>query len=91
MPGASKPEIQARTALLDALEALGAHRDAVVLIGAQAIYIHTGEAPVALAPFTKDADLRSTFAHSATTLGSSRRWQQPVSSSTQSLTSREPG
>jgi hypothetical protein len=57
MPGASKPQIQARTALLDALEALGAHRDAVVLIGAQAIYIHTGEAPVALAPFTKDADL----------------------------------
>ncbi len=57
MPGASNAEVRARAALLDALEALGAHRDAVVLIGAQAIYIHTGEAPVALAPFTKDTDL----------------------------------
>jgi Nucleotidyltransferase len=59
MPGddVSRAEILARTALLDALEALGAHRDAVVLIGAQAIYLQTGGAPVALAPYTKDTDL----------------------------------
>ncbi len=57
MPGAGSAEVTARAALLDALEALGAHRDAVVLIGAQAIYIHTGEAPVPLAPYTKDTDL----------------------------------
>ena len=57
MPGASDVEVAARAALLDALDALGAHREAVVLVGAQAIYIHSGEAPVALAPYTKDTDL----------------------------------
>ena len=55
MTGVSDLEVRARRALLDALEALGPHLDAVVLIGAQAIYLHTGDAPVALAPFTKDA------------------------------------
>jgi hypothetical protein len=30
--------VWARAALLDAVEALGAHRDAIVLVGAQAIY-----------------------------------------------------
>lgn len=49
--------VAARSALLDALEALSAHRDALVLIGAQAIYLHTGDAPVALAEATKDSDL----------------------------------
>lgn len=49
--------VQARTALLDALEALGPHRDAVIVIGAQAVYLHTGEAQVALAEATKDSDL----------------------------------
>jgi len=57
MPGVDSVQIAARGALLDALEALDVHRDAVVLVGAQAIYIHTGEAPVALAPYTKDTDL----------------------------------
>jgi hypothetical protein len=47
----------ARSALLDALEALRAQIDAVVVIGAQAIYLHTGRAAVALAEFTKDSDL----------------------------------
>jgi hypothetical protein len=42
--------------LLDALEALSAHRESVVLIGAQAIYLHTGEAAVALPAATKDSD-----------------------------------
>lgn len=49
--------ITARRALLDALDALAPHRDAMVLIGAQAIYLHTGAAPVALAETTKDSDL----------------------------------
>lgn len=57
MPGASSPEAKARRALLDALQALGAHAEALVLVGAQAIYLHTGDAPVTLEPFTKDADL----------------------------------
>ena len=49
--------VQARGALLDALQALAEHRDAVVVIGAQAIYLHTGAATVALAEATKDSDL----------------------------------
>ncbi|WP_405429414.1 GSU2403 family nucleotidyltransferase fold protein [Micromonospora sp. NBC_00617] len=49
--------VAARGALLDALEALRRHADAVVVVGAQAIYLHTGAAPVALAEATKDCDL----------------------------------
>ena len=49
--------VAARSAPLDALEALADHRAALVLIGAQAIYLHTGGALVALAEATKDSDL----------------------------------
>lgn len=49
--------IAARAALLDALDALTEHHDALVLIGAQAIYLHTGAAAVALAETTKGCDL----------------------------------
>ena len=56
-PGDDELMVAARAALLDALDALDALRDAVVLVGAQAIYLYTGEAPVAIAAFTKDADL----------------------------------
>jgi hypothetical protein len=49
--------VAARGALLDALNALRAHLDAVIVIGAQAIYLHTGAARVALAEATKDSDL----------------------------------
>ena len=49
--------VQARSALLDALEALAEHADSVVVIGAQAIYLHTGRVDVALAEATKDSDL----------------------------------
>lgn len=49
--------IRARSALLDALDALGAHRDSIVVIGAQAIYLHTAGAAVAVAEATKDSDL----------------------------------
>ncbi len=48
--------VRARAALLDAVEALGAHLDAVVLVGAQAIYLHTGDAELAVAEYTTDAD-----------------------------------
>ena len=47
----------ARTVLLDALEALTEQRDAVVLVGAQAIYLHTGDADIAVPAFTTDGDL----------------------------------
>lgn len=47
----------ARAALLDALEALADQRDAVILVGAQAIYLHTGDADIAVPAFTTDGDL----------------------------------
>lgn len=49
--------VRTRTAMLDAFEALEAHLGSIVVIGAQAIYIRETATPVALAPYTKDADL----------------------------------
>ena len=58
MLGAPDPVyVQARRVLLDALEALREQRTAVLLVGAQAIYLHTGEGHLAVAPYTSDADL----------------------------------
>jgi len=60
MPGARSPDpeyVAARRVLLDALEALGTHRKAVVLVGAQAIYLHVGAGDLAVAPYTTDGDL----------------------------------
>jgi hypothetical protein len=48
--------VAARRVLLDALDALGSHRDGLVLVGAQAIYLYTGDAEVAIATTTKDSD-----------------------------------
>jgi len=47
----------ARRVLLDALDALAAHRDATILVGAQAIYLHSGDANLGVAAYTTDADL----------------------------------
>jgi hypothetical protein len=55
--GESDVLVLARSALLDALEALADHAESVVVIGAQAIYLHAGRADVALAEATKDSDL----------------------------------
>jgi hypothetical protein len=51
--------VAARTVLLDALEALGPHRDAVVLVGAQAVYQHTETLShgLGVAAYTSDGDL----------------------------------
>jgi nucleotidyltransferase-like protein len=49
--------VVARSVLLDALDALGAQREAVILVGAQAVYVHTGAVELAVAAFTTDADL----------------------------------
>jgi hypothetical protein len=49
--------IRARSVLLDALTALASQNRALILIGAQAIYLHTGGASSALAEATKDSDL----------------------------------
>jgi hypothetical protein len=58
VPGAPDPEyVLARKVLLDALEGLGEQRGAVVIVGAQAIYLHTGDAELAVAPYTTDGDV----------------------------------
>lgn len=49
--------VTARKALLDVLDVLGPHLKSIILVGAQAIYIHTREAEFAVSPFTYDADL----------------------------------
>jgi hypothetical protein len=49
--------VMARRVLLDALDALGQHRDALVLVGAQAVYLRVGDADLAVTPYTTDGDL----------------------------------
>lgn len=49
--------VAARRVLLDALTALAPHRSAVVLAGAQAVYLRTGDADIAVTPYTTDGDL----------------------------------
>ena len=51
--------IDARETLLDAIEALRPHSDAIILVGAQAVYVHTEaeDDSFAVSPFTYDADL----------------------------------
>ena len=51
--------IEARETLRDAGAALGPHSNAVILVGAQAVYVHTESADesFAVAPFTYDADI----------------------------------
>jgi hypothetical protein len=57
MPGALDPlYVQARRVLLDATDALAEQLDAIVLVGAQAIYLHTGDADLTVAEYTTDAD-----------------------------------
>ncbi|MEH1017908.1 hypothetical protein V6U90_33235 [Micromonospora sp. CPCC 206060] len=58
-PETSPLYVAARRVLLDALNALAEHRKAVILAGAQAIYVRTGGATldVSVAPYTTDADL----------------------------------
>lgn len=49
--------VKARRVLLDALEALRDHRSSAILVGAQAIYIHAGDATFGMVPYTTDADI----------------------------------
>ncbi len=58
MRGAPDPAyVAARCVLLDALAALEPHLDSIILVGAQAVYMHAGEADIAVAPYTTDADI----------------------------------
>ena len=49
--------VAARHVLLDALEAIEPHLSALVLVGAQAVYLRVGEADLAVAPYTTDGDI----------------------------------
>jgi hypothetical protein len=49
--------VVARSVLLDALTALQHHGDAVVLVGAQAVYLHTRGADLGVPAYTSDGDL----------------------------------
>jgi len=49
--------LEARSALFDAMRALGPHQNSVILVGAQAVYQHTGKINVAVAEYTRDSDL----------------------------------
>ena len=49
--------VAARATLLDALQALEKHHASIILVGAQAIYLHTGAADEAVAAYTTDGDL----------------------------------
>ena len=45
--------VAARRVLLDALEDLAEHRDAIIVVGAQAVYLRTGAANVGVAEYTR--------------------------------------
>lgn len=49
--------VAARRVLLDALEDLAEHRDAIVVVGAQAVYLRSGATNVGVAEYTTDGDL----------------------------------
>jgi hypothetical protein len=49
--------VVARRVLIDALVALESHRDSIIVVGAQAVYLRTGPSVSAVAPFTTDGDL----------------------------------
>lgn len=49
--------VEARRVLLDALEALAPHLSAVVVVGAQAVYLRVGGGSLLTAPYTADGDL----------------------------------
>ena len=49
--------VAARRVLLDALDAIGVHRASVVLVGAQAVYVHAGDTNWPVAVMTTDSDL----------------------------------
>ncbi|HEY1650426.1 MAG TPA: hypothetical protein VGG09_00960 [Acidimicrobiales bacterium] len=49
--------VEARKILLDALVALAPHGKAVIVVGAQAVYLRTNETELAVAPYTTDGDL----------------------------------
>ncbi|MFL6077841.1 MAG: hypothetical protein ACJ73S_31140 [Mycobacteriales bacterium] len=55
--GESRLYVVARRVLLDALEALAEQREALILVGAQAVYLRSGDADLFVGRYTKDADI----------------------------------
>lgn len=49
--------VATRGVLLDALNALEQHLPSIILVGAQAVYLHAGASDLAQPPMTTDADL----------------------------------
>ena len=92
MPSESAPSdplyALARRVLLDALEALGGQADAIVLVSAQAIYLHTGAAELAVAEFTTDSDLSIDPGALKSRPSSKKRWGMLASLA---RTNRAPG
>jgi hypothetical protein len=54
---AQQLSIVARRVLLNGLEALGDHLDAITVVGAQAVYLRSADVPIAAAAYTSDGDL----------------------------------
>ena len=52
---------EAKVALFEVLDALGPHRHSLILVGAQAIYQHTGNIDLAVAEFTRDRRITPRF------------------------------
>ncbi len=73
IPSLDPTYIAARRVLLEALIALAAHDRSIIVAGAQAIYLRTGNADLTLtvAPYTTDGDLALDLATSVTT----RSWR----------------
>lgn len=57
MPEFDPLYVAARRVLLNALEALAPHGRAVIVVGAQAVYLRTGSGELGIAPYTTDGDL----------------------------------
>jgi hypothetical protein len=55
--------VAARQVLLDALEALHAHHRALIVVGAQAVYLRSRDADFTVAAFTTDGDITLDPAH----------------------------
>ncbi len=58
-PGIDEQQVfvAARRVLLDATDALAEQSEALILVGAQAVYLHSGNADIPVAIFTADADI----------------------------------
>jgi hypothetical protein len=77
--GPRREYVEARRVLLDALTALEPHIEAFVLIGAQAVYLHSAGRSPGYQPFTTDADLALDQSGLPMPRYSPTRWSQPDS------------